>query len=111
MGNAITRMFVAFSLLVAMVGGCQPEQHHTADEYILHSSAFEMYSPTVEQKRELHDYRAKSVSPNPQRICAENGSCYGDISKFTHRPKRIRVKGYYRKNGTYVRGHYRSSPR
>ena len=40
--------------------------------------------------------------------CAENGSCYGDMSRHTNRPKTIRVKGYYRKNGTYVRGHYRS---
>ncbi len=43
--------------------------------------------------------------------CAENGSCYGDISDNTGRPKTIHVDGYYRKDGTYVRGHYRSSPR
>lgn len=41
-------------------------------------------------------------------VCAENGSCYGDTSKITHRPKTVHVRGYYRKNGTYVRGHYRS---
>lgn len=40
--------------------------------------------------------------------CAENGSCYGDISAATGRPKTIEVQGYYRKDGTYVRGHYRS---
>lgn len=40
--------------------------------------------------------------------CAENGSCYGDISATTGRPKTVEVHGYYRKNGTYVRGHYRS---
>ena len=43
--------------------------------------------------------------------CAENGSCYGDISTLTGRPKTVRVQGYYRKDGTYVRGHYRSRPR
>ncbi len=43
--------------------------------------------------------------------CAENGSCYGDISTTTGRPKTVRVKGYYRKDGTYVRGHYRSRPK
>jgi len=45
------------------------------------------------------------------RPCAENGSCYGDISAETRRPKTVRVRGYYRSDGTYVRGHYRSAPR
>ncbi len=42
---------------------------------------------------------------------AENGSYYGQISKNTGRPKTVHVKGYYRKDGTYVRGHYRSRPK
>jgi hypothetical protein len=54
--------------------------------------------------------------------CAENGSCYGDISEATGRPKTVFVQGYYRKtktvfvqgyyrkNGTYVRGYVRSAP-
>ena len=42
--------------------------------------------------------------------CAENGSCYGDISEATGRPKPVHVNGYYRRDGTYVRGHYRSRP-
>lgn len=42
---------------------------------------------------------------------AENGSYYGEISKTTGRPKTVYVKGYYRKDGTYVRGHYRSKKR
>ena len=40
--------------------------------------------------------------------CAENGSCYGDVSPLTGRQKTVPVQGYYRKDGTYVRGHYRS---
>ena len=40
--------------------------------------------------------------------CAENGSCYGDISALTGRPKTTHVNGYFRTDGTYVRGHYRS---
>jgi len=45
----------------------------------------------------------------PARVgCQENGSCYGDTSVATGRPKTVEVHGYYRKNGTYVRGHYRS---
>ena len=40
--------------------------------------------------------------------CAENGSCYGDISSSTFRSKTTHVGGYTRSNGTYVRGYYRS---
>ncbi|MFK4720533.1 hypothetical protein ABIE89_001633 [Bradyrhizobium niftali] len=40
--------------------------------------------------------------------CAENGSCYGDVSALTGLPKTVAVRGYFRSNGTYVRGHYRS---
>jgi hypothetical protein len=41
----------------------------------------------------------------------ENGSYYGQISEATGRPKTVHVGGYFRKDGTYVRGHYRSKPR
>ena len=44
-------------------------------------------------------------------LCAENGSCYGDISSINGMPKTTHVNGYFRKDGTYVRGHYRSSGR
>jgi hypothetical protein len=49
-----------------------------------------------------------TLAPAPG--CAENGSCYGDISAATGRPKTVPVQGYYRQDGTYVRGHYRSAP-
>lgn len=48
------------------------------------------------------------VSTAPAVGCAENGSCYGDISAATGAPKTVAVSGYYRRDGTYVRGHYRS---
>jgi hypothetical protein len=43
--------------------------------------------------------------------CAENGSCYGDISNINGMPKTNHVNGYFRRDGTYVRGHFRSSGR
>lgn len=46
--------------------------------------------------------------PAPKASCAENGSCYGDTSATTGKPKTTHVDGYTRKDGTYVRGHYRS---
>jgi hypothetical protein len=55
--------------------------------------------------------RKQTVSPpSAWPGCAENGSCYGDISELTGRPKTVSVRGYYRRDGTYVRGHYRSTP-
>jgi hypothetical protein len=39
---------------------------------------------------------------------AENGSYHGETSTLTGKPKTVEVRGYYRKDGTYVRGHYRS---
>jgi hypothetical protein len=57
---------------------------------------------------------SSASSPNPPSygnyapICAENGSCYGDISNITGLPKTVPVNGYFRSDGTYVRGYYRS---
>lgn len=60
------------------------------------------------------DYLSSSSVNSPTGTrphCAENGSCYGDISSQTGRPRTVYVQGYYRSDGTYVRGHYRSRPR
>ena len=40
---------------------------------------------------------------------AENGSYYGQPNT-NGVPKTVYVDGYYRSDGTYVRGHYRSAP-
>jgi hypothetical protein len=50
-------------------------------------------------------------TPSSSLGCAENGSCYGDISNINGMPKTQSINGYFRKDGTYVRGHYRSSGR
>ncbi|MFL6283566.1 MAG: surface-adhesin E family protein [Pyrinomonadaceae bacterium] len=50
-------------------------------------------------------------SPSYTPPVAENGSYYGEISPRTGRPKTVHVEGYTRRDGTYVRGHYRSAPR
>lgn len=43
-------------------------------------------------------------------VVSENGTYDGQVSDLTKRPRTIFVRGYYRKNGTYVRSHYRSPP-
>lgn len=66
--------------------------------------------PRARASTPLPDFRAPTQVPTRSyaRGCAENGSCYGDISRITGRPKTNHVGGYTRRDGTYVRGHYRS---
>src|SRR5688572_9631896 len=54
------------------------------------------YTPTTDQSSVI-----SAPSALPQYPCAENGSCYGDISSATGRPKTVHVQGYWRRNGTY----------
>ena len=71
-------------------------------------------SPSNTDRMGLISSTAPTAAYDPSPIqprnygCAENGSCYGDISPSTGNPKTVKVQGYFRKDGTYVRGHYRS---
>ncbi len=58
-------------------------------------------------------YQEKNVKHpyTHQPFIAENGSYRGQISERTNRLKNTYVHGYKRKDGTYVRGHYRSKKR
>ncbi len=69
-------------------------------------------SPTITPDAAPSTALSSYVPSKPSSYgCAENGSCYGDISAATGRAKTVSVSGYFRKDGTYVRGHYRSRPR
>lgn len=50
----------------------------------------------------------QSVSPSSYTTAS---SGYGEISEKMGRPKTVSVKGYTRKDGTFVNPHYRSAPR
>jgi molybdate-binding protein len=62
--------------------------------------------------RSLPSHQSVSNQPTLQTsaFVAENGSYYGQPNQYGV-PKTVHVNGYYRKDGTYVRGHYRSAPR
>ena len=77
-----------------------PSRTYTPSTNESYSSPRESYVPT-------------DVPPRPtyQPPVAENGSYYGEISERTGRPKTVLVSGYTRRDGTYVRGYYRSTPR
>jgi len=98
-------------------GAAGEETRHTLGDKLLESSGGEVSAETgigtasqwktrEELRNYLVDYKGKIVP----RV-AENGSQYGETSLETGRPKVVHVGGYYRKDGTYVRGHYRSRPR
>jgi hypothetical protein len=59
----------------------------------------------------LKNYKVQDYYKNSYSYVAENGSYYGQISKKTGSPKTVYVRGYFRKDGTYVRSHYRSKAR
>jgi hypothetical protein len=81
-----------------------PANGRTSIEVI--QDASQNVTPTISQNDvTTQDAANQNVYASP---CAENGSCYGDVSSVTGLPKTTHVNGYYRKNGTYVRGHYRS---
>lgn len=65
--------------------------------------------PTLPRASSLKDIKLGGCGGNP--CVGENGSYYGEISTTTARPKTVYVRGYYRRDGTYVRSHYRSRPR
>lgn len=65
---------------------------------------------TIDDKSSLFQqaYRTPS-SYRIQPYIAENGSYYGQLNQ-NGVPKTVRVRGYFRRDGTYVQGHYRSAP-
>lgn len=62
-------------------------------------------------KQEIEESAAEADTA-PSSVAEENNPSSGkDDSLLTAPPKDVYVQGYYRKDGTYVRGHYRSRPR
>ncbi len=77
----------------------------TCNQTLLSDDQLKQITTKASSQTKLPSDRQAPISPS---YCAENGSCYGDISGITGLPKTHHVNGYYRKDGTYVRGHFRS---
>lgn len=56
-------------------------------------------------------FAADSQPSTPKPPVAENGDRRGADNDRDGRAEPVHVKGYYRKDGTYVRGHYRAKPK
>ena len=93
---------------LAVVAESDHQRNFSACKLGLYSCDASQLSPT-----ELNSVAIKPTTQAPTNsgtaLCAENGSCYGDPN-VNGVPKTVHVNGYYRKDGTYVRGHYRSAP-
>lgn len=51
------------------------------------------------------------ISQSSSSTIRNTSQNYSSSRKSSYRPKTVNVKGYYRKNGTYVKPHTRSAPR
>jgi lysozyme family protein len=93
--------------------GLTPEQRAAAmrecSMYVTYGGGWTLCAQAQRSQITGEDFPA--AAPAPTYGCAENGSCYGDTSAATGAPKTVHVDGYTRKDGTYVREHYRSAPR
>lgn len=75
------------------------------------------FNPTIILANNYHSPYKYSVPqlPSPsdynEPFIAENGSYRGQYSERTYKPKNDYVRSYQRKDGTHVRGHYRSRKR
>lgn len=63
-----------------------------------------------QQSVETPSQYAPAWAPSSTSFVAENGSYRGELNT-SFVPKTVYVRGYYRRDGTYVRGHYRAQPR
>jgi hypothetical protein len=84
----------------------------TAGDYIIRSSG-----QKIILKQGDIDYAKRQIviqsnkSSKTLSSTAENGDIYGADNDGDGRIETIFVRGYYRKNGTYVRSHYRAPRR
>jgi hypothetical protein len=68
------------------------------------------HNTLVDLSRSVAAKKGDTTRAPPATVAAEDGSGYGEVSAETGRPKTVFVNGYSRKDGTYVKSHYRSLP-
>ena len=81
------------------------------DEMLAYAS--NVIAPSPEQLNQIPSAELRLYAPELSSyvpFLAENGSYYGQFSEQAGKPKTVYVKSYFRKDGTYVKGHYRSAP-
>lgn len=103
---------------------CKILVESTSTIKIIKESGYEYYGKRINNNIEynnLSPLENNLQNENPTEFNPKNSSSlsdasftatgYGEISEITGRAKTVHVNGYYRKDGTYVKPHYRSPPR
>jgi hypothetical protein len=81
--------------------------------YVCYSSGMasydDSYEPTSSDYEENENFNSPSSIYN-YNSASSSGSKRNTINQEVYRPKTVHVRGYYRKDGTYVSPHCRSKP-
>ena len=88
-----------------------PQRSEVDRDYQSNYPQSQTYVPPVRQSYTPPSYVPPRIELPERPRVGENGSYYGEISERTGRPKTVYVQSYTRRDGTYVRSHFRSSPR
>ena len=104
--NLMPYLRLAICALSALLVGCA--SYPAANSYY-GAPAYVSSQPAYSSGSAVTAYEADAVTTPAYGAVAENGSYYGQPN-VNGVPKTVAVNGYYRKDGTYVRGYYRSPP-
>ena len=104
--NLMPYLRLAICALSACLVGCA--SYPAANTYY-EPPAYVSSQPAYSSGSAVTAYEPAAVTTPVYGRVAENGSYYGQPN-VNGVPKTLAVNGYYRKDGTYVRGYYRSSP-
>ena len=97
---------LALCALSAFLVGCS--SYPAANSYY-EAPAYVSSQPSYSSGSAVTAYESDAATTPIYGAVAENGSYYGQPN-VNGVPKTVAVSGYYRKDGTYVRGYYRSAP-
>jgi hypothetical protein len=102
----MTYLRLAICAISAFLVGCA--SYPAANSYY-EAPAYVSSQPAYSSDSAVSAYEPAAVTTPVYGRVAENGSYYGQPN-VNGVPKTVGVSGYTRKDGTYVRGHYRSAP-
>jgi hypothetical protein len=110
------RIFLTLCCLLLLFGSAQAQGDGSLKNYSACSHGYTSCDSSLLTSQQQVQVRQSATSPSRSSASgvngaggAENGSYYGEPNA-NGVPKTVHVNGYYRSNGTYVRGHYRSAP-
>ena len=89
----IIKLIAPISIAMAVTSGTSHAAFMSDNDFLTSKENVLIYRPKLEKPTAFEETEV---------------SCYGCISPRTYRPRTNWVRPYYRSNGTYVRGYWRS---